>query len=237
MEPEQVTRELCYRCLRAQDVCFCAQIRPFEANPLFVILMHPKERRKRIGTGRMAHLCISNSRLFEGVNFTDDARVNALLADDRYFHMVLYPGPTAIQANHSEALRDSIPPGRQPLVFVLDSTWIGARTMARLNTRLHTLPRLSFSTARQSAYRFRKQPFPEAFSTIEAIHFVIGAFAAASEDSPGEAFENAPGAASTRSGAPHENLLEVFDWMVEKQCSYREPGTAHAVRGMRTRKT
>ncbi len=222
MDLELPYRDLCFRCLRAQEVCFCAQIKPFVAGPQIVILIHPKERRKRIGTGRMAHLCISNSRLFEGICFTEDARVKALLADERYFPMLLYPGPDAIQANSAEALRAAIPAGRQPLIFVLDGTWNGARSMARLNPRLRALPRLSFSCTRKSAYKFRQQPFPEAFSTIEAIHFIIDSF-------------NTAGTTAKTPEADYANLLAVFDWMVGKQCSFKEPGTARAIRGLRTR--
>src|SRR5262245_52661614 len=71
-----VRRGRCVRCRRPATVCYCASIRAFSPAARFVILMHRNEARRGIASGRMAHLCLTNSELWQGTDFTEDERVN-----------------------------------------------------------------------------------------------------------------------------------------------------------------
>jgi DTW domain-containing protein YfiP len=66
------------------------------------------------------------------------------------------------------------------------------------------IPRVSFAPGRPSRYLFRRQPRAECLSTIEAVHRVIDLL-------------DRPGGYPVRPTGAHENLLEVFDWMAERQ--------------------
>ena len=58
-------REICYKCLRSKENCFCRFLNPFDSGIKFVILMHPKEaKRQRTGTGRIAAAGIFGRRDF-----------------------------------------------------------------------------------------------------------------------------------------------------------------------------
>jgi len=57
-----------------------------------VILQHPRERRRSIGTAWMTHLALPNSELYRGIRFEHDARVRALAAGA----VLLYPAPAAL---------------------------------------------------------------------------------------------------------------------------------------------
>ena len=62
----------------------------------FVFLMHPKEfKHEKAATGRLTHLCLSNSFVQVGVDFDADEAVRAVMDDARNFPVLLYPGPMA----------------------------------------------------------------------------------------------------------------------------------------------
>lgn len=91
--------EKCLRCFRSVETCYCKYITPVKTGVTFVFLMHPKEAyRQRTGTGRLAHLSLTDSRIIVGVDFTQNESLNALLADNRYFPVLLYPGEDAFTA-------------------------------------------------------------------------------------------------------------------------------------------
>jgi DTW domain-containing protein YfiP len=156
----------------------------------------------------MAHHCISNSSLIEGANFSENKQIDTIIRDPNVFAVVLYPCDLSV--NLSQLSKDQrealIPPRKELVVFVLDGTWTTARKMLRLSRNLAGLPAVSFDAPRPSSYRIRRQPRPNFYSTAEAIHHVIDLFAL--EDQ-----------ASTIS-KPHDNLLEVFHFVVNRQLAY-----------------
>ena len=174
-----------------------------------IILSQPREAKHRLGTGRMAHLCLSNSALIEGVDFTMDPRVNREIDDRLNFPVLLYPSNDSIdlsKLNRSE--RTALIPSRQRLVvFVVDGTWKSARKMIRSSQNLRRLTAISFAPVTPSAYLIRRQPRPQCYSTIEAIHQVIELFAAGGKGRGADA-------------GPHDNLLKVFASLVDRQLTY-----------------
>lgn len=189
-------RGLCLRCLRPPLTCYCAHVKPFDPGIRFVILIHKREQQKRINTGRLAHLCLENSLLLPGYDSYDkDESVNTLLDDKAYNHVVLYPGKNStdletIPLETREAMR--------PLnVFVIDGIWRTAKKTIENSKRLRELPRVCFTPAAQSRFRVRIQPEAAYCSTVEAIHHTIELLGPKDRK--------------------HDNLLEVFDRMVEQQ--------------------
>jgi DTW domain-containing protein YfiP len=154
-------------------------IAPFESTPRFVILLHPREARHRLGTGRMAHRALGNSRLLEGVDFSRHPWVNQEIDNPANAPMLLFPGPDAVNLTKLEpAGRWALTAApRTPLVFVPDATWNGVRKILRLSDNLRRLPKICFDPPAPSAYGFRREPRAEYLSTIEAIDQVIKLFA------------------------------------------------------------
>lgn len=176
----------------------------------FVILIHPIEVRRRIATGRMSHLCLENSHLIMGQDYTHNDRVNALIADPRYQPMILYPGLGSVNLTGIgvEESAELFAVDRKLLVFVIDGTWATARKMVRQSLNLLALPRICFSPQKPSNFRVRKQPSPHCYSTIEAIHHVIELIG------PRLGFDTVD--------REHDRLLSVFDRMVERQLEFIE---------------
>jgi DTW domain-containing protein YfiP len=173
------TREFCVRCLRAKSVCLCHLIVPFSTEVHFVFLMHRKELRDRCGTGtaRMTHLCLSNSSLFVGVDFSRDPNVAAILSDPDRRCWVLFPDQAAVNLSDRRSRQEffSENGNKQPVIFVLDGSWSCARALLRLNPRIAALPKVSLTVDRPSGFRFKRQPRPGCLSTIEAVSLVIHA--------------------------------------------------------------
>ena len=170
-------RPTCWQCRKARRTCYCEFLPALDVQTRFVILQHPKESRNAIGTGRMAHLALANSLLLQGVDFSADERLNALLSDRESSCAILYPGAQSRSLNQlSETdLAELMPGGRRFVLFVIDGTWRGARPILRRSKNLASLPRVSFSPSGLSAYLgLRKQPRDECLSTVEAIGRVIG---------------------------------------------------------------
>src|SRR4051812_14784690 len=114
-------RETCYRCLKAKPTCFCHRIRAFVSDPELVILIHPREARNRVGTARMLHLSVTNSRMIDGADFTRDDRVNELIADPALHCAILYPGPQSLDLTHCspDEARAFTPAGKRLVLFLV----------------------------------------------------------------------------------------------------------------------
>jgi DTW domain-containing protein YfiP len=198
-------KERCQQCLQPVSWCFCSRIEPFDCGMKFAVLLHPLERRRRIASGRMAHLILKNSQLITGHNYTHDFNVNQLLANPDYFPVVLCLGQNSKNLSLiTEDEKESIcPVGKKLLIFVVDGTWGTASKTVRLSENLKNLPRISFTPSHPSRFRVRQQPKKNCYSTIEAIHETIDLLGCS------QGFNVKDRA--------HDHLLEVFDSFVTQQ--------------------
>lgn len=156
------------------------------------------EARRRVATGRMAHLCLRGSTLIEGIQFSGHAKIREIVSNPENHCVILYPGRNSVDL--SSAGSSFVPEGKKLVVFVIDGTWATAGRMIR-SEDLRGLPSVSFSLVARSRFRVRKQPAAECLSTIEAIHRTIDLLGTTSE---------------------HDSLLKVFDRMVEFQLGFTE---------------
>lgn len=201
-------RELCTTCLQPGFSCYCAHVQRFDPQINFVILIHPIEVKRRIATGRMSHLCLENSHLIMGQDYSLNKDVNELINDSDYHSVILYPGVKSKNLTPlSEVEREAIFPEDKKLrIFVIDGTWATAKKMVRQSGNLASLPRICFSPEKPSTFRVRKQPNAACYSTIEAIHHTIELVGTS------QGFD-----VKTRE---HDKLLHVFDSMVERQLEF-----------------
>jgi len=196
-------------------LCLCARLRPFETAARFCILMHPKESKVAIGTGRLAHHALIGSTLVVAEHVDEVPAVARLLADASLAPAVLFPRRDALdlaRATPDEA-RAVFPAGRRPLVLVPDGTWTTAKKLVRLSARLAALPAIRFEPSAPARYdRLRKEPRPECRSTLEAIHETLERL-------------HALGIAPTPGDDAHDHLLVLLDALVAEQARF-EPEPA-----------
>ncbi len=152
----------CRRCRRPLVACYCAHVTPIETQTRIVVFQHPRERRKAIGTARIAALCLPAAEILVGIDFEGQPRARALLADADAPAVLLYPAPDA---------RDlAVDPPKGPVTLVvIDGTWNQAKSLLRRNPSLQSLPKVAFRPAKPSEYRIRREPSDEHVSTIEAM--------------------------------------------------------------------
>jgi len=211
---EQLTavkpRKNCSRCGFSKKTCYCAKIKPFDSKIKFAILIHQLEIDRKIATGRLSHLILKNSHLIRGSDYSDDTQVNALVNDPQNYCVVLFPGKSSTNLSplNLEEKKALIPSEKTLVIFVIDGTWATARHTMRISRNLMNLPRFSFELTKPSNFRIRKQPKLECCSTVEAIFQTIEHLG------PSRNFDLSLGL--------HHNLLEVFDYMVDKQISFQQ---------------
>jgi len=170
-----------------------------------VILMHAKEDQKqKTGTARLAKLCLSNAELLIGTDFTHNERVNSLLRDPSCSSFVLYPGLKAV--NFKTLGNELATEGKTLLVFVIDGTWRGARSLLNKSRNIRALPRLSFSGSYSSQFVIKRQPMAHCVSTIEAIYYLC---------------EEAQEAGYESLKAQNGILMAIFKKLVDTQLDYQ----------------
>ncbi len=161
---------MCYRCFWPKAHCWCASIEPMHTNTRFVLLMHPKEwKQEKAATGRLTHLCLAESEVHMALECDTHPAVQAIMRDPESFPVLLYPGEGAHNLSRG-ALTAADLGGRRLVVFVLDSTWGGARKMLKLSPNLQRLPRVVFTASAPSRYVIKRQPQEGCLSTLEAVH-------------------------------------------------------------------
>lgn len=215
LEHQPHYRMLCTTCIQPQFGCYCAQVKAFDSKINFVVLIHPIEAKRRIATGRMSYLTLKGSHLIQGQDYSDNQDVTDLINDPEYHSVILYPGQNSqnVSPLNTKEKAALFPQGKKLRIFVIDGTWATARKMVRLSENLKQLPKICFTPAKPSNFRVRKQPGAECYSTIEAIHHTIELLG----DSQG--FNT-----MTRE---HDNLLNVFDYMVERQLEFIRESNAN----------
>lgn len=186
--------------------CFCPNIRPFQPGVDFVILIHPIEvKRRRMTTGRLSHLSLLGSHFFIGHLFNHHEGLSKILTDPGRQVFMLYPGRHAIDLSRAADRKDFsfLDSTRRLTLLVIDGTWATARQTVNQSRDLDHLKRICFTPRKPSNFRVRKQPRPECYSTVEAIHETLDLLA--------------PAIGLDTSLRPHDGLLRTFNHMVDRQ--------------------
>ena len=167
-------RSKCYQCMRPSSTCICKHIRPLQTKTRFIILMHPMEYRKeKVGTGRMTKLQLENSEIIVGIDFTNNNRVNEILAKENCSSFLLYPGKNSFNLSVREGSEVNSFMGNNPYLFLLDGTWPCARKMLKRSKNLQALKRVSFDNKIESKFIIKQQPAALCLSTIESVYTVL----------------------------------------------------------------
>ncbi len=161
---------MCYDCNRPKNSCLCKEINPIETKTKFIILMHPKEFKYiKNNTGRLTYLSLKNSELFVGIDFSNHNKINEIIDYTKNYCVILYPTIDSICINKKKLNLED----KQLVIFIIDATWDSSKPILRLSKNLQTLPKISFTHTKVSAYNFKRQPFKEALSTMESTLCVL----------------------------------------------------------------
>lgn len=169
--------------MRPASSCICQHISPIQTKTRFVILMHPMEYKKeKNGTGHMTRLQLKNSEIIVGIDFTNNKRVNHILANKNATSYLLYPGKDNFNLSTRKDSEIKSFMGNNPHIFILDATWPCARKMLKLSTNLQNLERISFDNKIKSKFIIKQQPNALCLSTIESVHTVLNLLKQANQE-------------------------------------------------------
>jgi DTW domain-containing protein YfiP len=184
--PDFVPPETCDDCLKIKELCICATIKKLKTQHHVLILQHPQEPDKDLGTAQLAHLALPNSTLKIGLSWRNlSAALGRETQNQRW--AVLYLGSGAKLAAGSEKLvpglnltnKNGVPfesrEGKKIKdelegIIILDGTWSQAKTLWWRNAWLLKVRRAILNPTHKSLYgSLRKEPRRECLSTIESI--------------------------------------------------------------------
>lgn len=188
----------CSQCGKARKACICDNIVALDSQVELIILQHPTEEHRPMGTARILSLSLANSRLLIGENFLEHGELNQLLAEPDVEHFVLYPSDVSLSAADV-----ALPIEKKIRIILLDGTWKKAFKMWQLNTQLHHLPCLHLPEDLKGNYRIRKAPNENALSTVEAGFYVLSMMQPEKDFSP---------------------LLDAFEAMIDYQIQQMPAG-------------
>jgi len=175
---------ICPDCLKSPALCQCATVSPVENRVFLLILQHPQEQDRDLGTARLAMRFFAHSALKVGLSWPNLAKALERNADPKKWG-VLYLGPAQIPPDAPRGIialdraGTPMPDAASALagldgIVLLDGTWSQAKALWWRNAWLLKLRRLVLHTGNPSLYgKLRKEPRRESVSTLEAIAFAM----------------------------------------------------------------
>jgi len=164
--------EACPDCLKPRALCVCAGIEPIANRIELVILQHPQEQDRELGTARLALRHFQKSRLAIGLSWPNLAKLIGRNAEPKRWG-VLYLGPARLsaeaQAREIVVLDRKGEPPAGPNdalagldgIILLDGSWSQAKALWWRNAWMLKLHRIVLNTGQPSRYgRLRRSRDP-----------------------------------------------------------------------------
>ncbi len=171
---------VCPRCLKPQPLCVCDEIQPIANHIALLILQHPQEQDRLLGTARIAAQQFTQATLRVGLSWPSLAKVLGRPADPKRWATLFlgsirtadFPPGRAVAAfdRKGKALADQAGAlaGIEG-VILLDGTWSQAKTLWWRNAWLLKGKRIALKPQHASLYgQRRREARREGLSTIEA---------------------------------------------------------------------
>ncbi len=176
----------CPRCLKARALCVCDSVAPFENRLSLLILQHPQEQDRALGTARLTAQHFRDATLRIGLSWPSLAKALGRPVADPSRWAVLYLGSAKVAdlgteadivaltrkgeiAEHQRAVLD-----RLEGVILLDGTWSQAKALWWRNPWMLKCQRVILGPERPSRYgALRREPRRDGLSTIEAAAMLI----------------------------------------------------------------
>jgi DTW domain-containing protein YfiP len=127
-------------------------------------LQHHKEQFHPYNTAIIAELSLANCSIIRGEDFTYNKELNKVIEQDDC--LLLFPSDEKQQNNLLANINNKT-------IIVIDGSWRKAKKIFYLSKNLHSLPKLTIKTDKNSLYTIRKTKTPHFLSTIESIKYVL----------------------------------------------------------------
>jgi hypothetical protein len=183
LAPEEIPE--CPNCGKPMPLCICDEIAPIDNRIELLILQHPQEQDRALGTARLAALNLQNAALKIGLSWPSLSKVLGRSVDPQRW-AILYLGSAKVAdlETDSEVVaidrKGELEDGQRSIlkdlegVIVLDGTWSQAKALWWRNAWMLKCRRIILGPARPSLYgKLRKEPRRDGLSTIEAAGMVL----------------------------------------------------------------
>jgi DTW domain-containing protein YfiP len=176
----------CPHCLKPMPLCICDSIAPIENRISLLILQHPQEQDRTLGTARLTALHFRNAVVRIGLSWPSLSKALGRPVADPSRWAVLYLGSAKvadldtdrdivavdrkgeIEDNQRAILRDI------EGIVLLDGTWSQAKALWWRNAWMLKCQRVILGPAHPSRYgKLRREPRRDGLSTLEAAAMLI----------------------------------------------------------------
>src|SRR6201746_1045857 len=178
----------CPSCHKPLPLCICDSITPIESKMAVLILQHPQEQDRALGTARLTALHFKNAVLKIGLSWPSlsKALVGRPVHDPSRW-AVLYLGSAKVADLDTD--RDVVAINRKGEVednqrailkdiegiVLLDGTWSQAKALWWRNAWMLKCQRVILGPAKPSAYgKLRREPRRDGLATLEAAAMLLG---------------------------------------------------------------
>jgi DTW domain-containing protein YfiP len=176
----------CPHCHKPVPLCICDSITPIDNKLSILILQHPQEQDRALGTARLAALHFKKAEVKVGLSWPSLAKALGRPVQDQSRWAILYLGSAKVsdfetdreilaidRKGEAEENQRALLKDIQGIV-VLDGTWSQAKALWWRNAWMLKLQRVILGPAKPSLYgKLRKEPRKDGLSTIEAAGMLI----------------------------------------------------------------
>lgn len=175
----------CPRCGKPPALCVCEGIAPIDNKISLLILQHPQEQDRELGTARLTALHFKDARIRVGLSWPSLGKILRRPVDSRRW-AILYLGSlraaailpdrdiVVVDKNGKALERQEAALAGIEGVILLDGSWSQAKTLWWRNGWMLKCRRVVLAPKRPSRYgKLRREPRRDLVSTIEAAAMLL----------------------------------------------------------------
>ncbi|KJC60001.1 hypothetical protein UP10_15090 [Bradyrhizobium sp. LTSPM299] len=176
----------CPHCGKPLPLCICDSVTPIESRISLLILQHPQEQDRALGTARLAARHFKTAVVKIGLSWPSLAKALGRPVADPSRWAVLYLGSAKVEDLDTDAeivainRKGEAEPGQRAIlsdikgIVLLDGTWSQAKALWWRNAWMLKCQRVILGPKRPSRYgNLRKEPRRDGLSTIESAAMLL----------------------------------------------------------------
>ena len=178
----------CPHCGKPMPLCICDSVTPIESRIELLILQHPQEQDRALGTARLTAMHFKDAVVKIGLSWPSLSKALGRPVSDPSRWAVLYLGSANVRELDTDAeivainRKGEMEQGQRAIlkeiegIVLLDGTWSQAKALWWRNAWMLKCQRVILGPRQPSRYgHLRKEPRRDGLSTIEAAGLVLGA--------------------------------------------------------------
>jgi hypothetical protein len=178
----------CPHCLKAMPLCVCESVTPIENRVSLLILQHPQEQDRALGTARLTALHFRDAVVKIGLSWPSLSKALGRPVADPSRWAVLYLGSAKVADLQTDSdivainRKGEIEEGQRAIlgriegIVLLDGTWSQAKALWWRNPWMLKCQRVILGPRQASRYgELRREPRRDGLSTIEAAGMLLSA--------------------------------------------------------------